>query len=70
MSEREEHGFWAFCCRVLRRDDGGATQSHLREGKPVFYCDDALSDGIISEWPDGHKKIVYVQEDGSLIVHG
>lgn len=70
MNEHEERGFWACWLRVLRRDDGEAAQSHLREGRPVYYCDEALPKGIIREWPSGLKEVVHINDDGSLIVRG
>jgi hypothetical protein len=70
MSGREERNFWACVIRVLRHDDGAAAMRHLREGRPIYYCDDSVSDHVIREWPDGRKEIVEISEDGSIVSVG
>lgn len=70
MSDREEGYFWACVTRVLRHDDGEAAMFHLREGRPIYYCDNSISDHVIREWPDGSKEFVEISKDGSIVSVG
>ena len=55
--------------RALRRDDGSAAQEHLRAGRPIYYCDDDLSDNrMVREWPDGTREIVDIDDTGHATV--
>lgn len=70
MSDREERNFWACVTRVLRHDDGEAAMRHLREGRPIYYCDEGVADSVVREWPDGRKEIVEIMQDGSIVSVG
>jgi len=51
------------------RDDGSAAKSHLAEGRPIFYCDDSISEKyIIREWPSGQRELIQVSVSGEVNV--
>ena len=45
---------------ALAQDDGSAAQEHLAAGFPIYYCDDRYPDGVVKEYPDGHKELVTI----------
>jgi hypothetical protein len=70
LEEMDDRTFDAVILRAIRRDDGAAARSHLEAGRPIYYCDDAVPSRMVREWPNGHKEIVQVMDDGSVKVHG
>jgi hypothetical protein len=70
MSDCEERYFWTCVTRILRHDDGEAAMLHLREGRPIYYCDDSVSNHVIREWPDGRKEVVQILEGGKIVSVG
>lgn len=56
--------------RSLERDDddGQAAKSHLADGRPIYYCEDAYPDAMLRKWPDGRRELVTYDADGILQV--
>ncbi|MCE1183901.1 MAG: hypothetical protein LWW81_16590 [Rhodocyclales bacterium] len=52
----------------LAYDDGQAAKQHLAAGRPIYYGDDQYPEGLIRKYPDGHKQLVSVSEDGEIRV--
>lgn len=53
--------------RAMMRDDGQAAASHLRAGRPIYYCCDEYPTEIVREWPDGGRELVTVDTSGNII---
>jgi hypothetical protein len=68
LEEMTDRNVDAVILKAIRRDDGAAAMMHLDAGRPIYYCEDEFSFGMIREWPNGRKELVHVLEDGSLIV--
>lgn len=67
MDKSEQRKFWVLFERELRRDDGDAGKSHLRAGRPIYYCVDDFTDEMVREWPDGRKELVKVGNTGGIL---
>jgi hypothetical protein len=67
LDESGERKFWVSFERELRHDDRDAAKSHLRAGRPIYYCVDDFSDEIVREWPDGRKDLVVVSDTGEIL---
>jgi len=57
--------------RQILKDDGAAAKLHLSSGRPIAYCDDAIStDFVIREWPDGRRELINVDGSGNVTIVG
>lgn len=50
----------------LDDDDGQAAKSHLKAGRPIYYCDDLYPDEFVRKWPDGRRELVSVDDAGNI----
>jgi ABC-type sugar transport system substrate-binding protein len=60
---------------VLHQDEENIAQAGpkaikkaLRAGVPVYYIDNALSDGIVKEMPDGKRYLIEVDNGEEVIL--
>jgi hypothetical protein len=64
---KEDDGGFDSIERAMMRDDGQAAASHLRSGRPIYYCCDEYPTEIVREWPDGSRELVSVDAFGNII---
>jgi len=53
---------------AIRAAGGRAAADMQRAGVAVYYMDDALSDGIIKEFPDGTRQKVEIGDDEDIVI--
>ncbi|MBW8067789.1 MAG: hypothetical protein GJU73_10140 [Ferrovum sp.] len=53
---------------ALANDDGQAAKEHLAAGRPIYYGDDRYPEGLIKEYPDGHRQLIAVSAEGKVTV--
>lgn len=58
VTPEQEKQFWAKFAHQLDHDTGEAAKRHLEAGHPIYYGDPAHSDGVVKEYPDGHRQLV------------
>jgi hypothetical protein len=58
MTPEQEKQFWTEFENQLDHDTGEAAKRHLEAGRPIYYGDPAHPDGVVKEYPDGHRQIV------------
>lgn len=53
---------------LLTQDDDSAARAHLAAGRPVYYRDERLGDGIVKEYPDGRRQLLHVSMTGEISI--
>ena len=53
---------------AIRTAGGRAAADMKRAGVAVYYMDDALSNGIIKELPDGTRQKVEIGDEGDVVL--
>lgn len=49
--------------------DGSAAQETLRQGFPIYYCEDSTPPGLqIKQYPDGRRELVRFSMQGDEVV--
>ena len=49
--------------------DGSAAQETLRQGFPIYYCEDSTQPGLqIKQYPDGRRELVRFSRQGDEVV--
>jgi len=49
-------------------DDGAAAKEHLAAGRPITYRDPHFPDAIMRKWPNGHRELIDVNDNGNVTV--
>ncbi len=66
----EDGRIWdGFEGQLAGMDDSDA-QSHLKAGRPIYYCAEELGNRLVREWPDGKRDYVGLAEDDTVISLG
>ncbi len=53
---------------AMMNDDGLAARQHLAAGRPIYYGDNRYPEGIVKEYPDGHRQLVSISGAGVITV--
>jgi hypothetical protein len=69
MTADETSAFWRRFETEVSRDDTAAADETLAMGLPIYTTErDTPANHIIRTWPDGHRELLLIAEDGTKTV--
>ncbi|WP_141400599.1 hypothetical protein [Magnetospirillum sp. 15-1] len=67
-TEADERRFVAAFTKALANDAGDEAKRHLAAGRAIYYGDDRYPDGVVKEYPDGHRQLVTFKDDREVLI--